>query len=510
MKWNVSVLDICLMACLSAVSCASAPSVEGLLTLDEAMAEIAGAVEACVELGTEVGLTEIDAPLPALADFLYDELLANLGVNGKLIPLARGKDMEGLDAEHQTQMSGRVDDKSAVGVGHYLGAEVMLTASFSRFRDFSQFSVRALDVRTGAVLVSSRPLIRNDDPVLAGVTAPLRNIKAAAITENALAHLNRGKDFMALLLFDDAIGEFDKALAVNARLEEALFLRGDAYRVKGNYNLAITDYTAALALNSNNGDALLGRASAYWTRKSYALSIADYTAALALDPKNINILFWRTHVYQDKGDYDRAIEGWTVLRNLENDHDYYLLKRGQAYFMKGDLRGAAWDWEEFLKNNPHYATLDYDHIGGFGIDAFRNGDYDRAIAVCDVILSVKPDDTTVLGVRAFWYEDKGDYDRAIADWTTLIRVDPGFNTAGYYNNRGLVYDKKGEYDKAIVDYTQALRLIPSSNTYNNRGNTYYNKKDYARARADWEQVLRLDPDNAGARNNLEKLRQMGY
>jgi hypothetical protein len=31
----------------------------------------------------------------------------------------------------------------AVGIGHYLGAKVMITASFDRFANFSQFSRRS-------------------------------------------------------------------------------------------------------------------------------------------------------------------------------------------------------------------------------------------------------------------------------------------------------------------------------------------------------------------------------
>jgi cytochrome c-type biogenesis protein CcmH/NrfG len=36
------------------------------------------------------------------------------------------------------------------------------------------------------------------------------------------------------------------------------------------------------------------------------------------------------------------------------------------------------------------------------------------------------------------------------------------------------------------------------------------KENYAQARADWEQVLQLNPNYAGARDNLEALRAMGY
>ena len=70
---------------------------------------------------------------------------------------------------------------------------------------------------------------------------------------------------------------------------------------------------------------------------------------------------------------------------------------------------------------------------------------------------------------------------------------------------------KGDNDRAIADYTEVLRLNPNyADAYYNRGDAYDDKGDYARARADWEKALQLDPNDADARNNLERLRSMGY
>ena len=85
------------------------------------------------------------------------------------------------------------------------------------------------------------------------------------------------------------------------------------------------------------------------------------------------------------------------------------------------------------------------------------------------------------------------------------------NDAAAYNSRGIAYYNKGDNDRAIADYNEALRLDPNyAAAYLGRGNAYYLKGDYARARADWEKALQLDPNNANARNNLERLRSMGY
>jgi tetratricopeptide (TPR) repeat protein len=65
------------------------------------------------------------------------------------------------------------------------------------------------------------------------------------------------------------------------------------------------------------------------------------------------------------------------------------------------------------------------------------------------------------------YYKKGDYDRAIADFSQAIRLDPNYAFA--YYNRGVTYKTKGDADRAIEDYTQAIRINPNhANSYINR------------------------------------------
>jgi tetratricopeptide (TPR) repeat protein len=109
--------------------------------------------------------------------------------------------------------------------------------------------------------------------------------------------------------------------------------------------------------------------------------------------------------------------------------------------------------------------------------------------------------------------DRGNYDQAITDFTEAIKMNPSYFST--YRCRGDAYYQQKDYDRAIADYTEALRLLgPGAKIfdyiYTSRGNAYWGKKDYVRARADYEKALQFDPNNTAARNNLEKLRNMGY
>ena len=256
-----------LMAAVAALaiifsSCAGSPAVSGLKSLDEAMEEAAAAIESKVARGSEIAVYKITASHDEIGDYLAEDLNDRFSMRGNLVPLARGAALRYVDTEQQFQMSGLVSDASAVGVGHFLGAKVVVTGTFDRYADFSQLRLRAISVETSALLYSYTARINNGDRILANITAPFGTIQAPRVTEDALAHLNRGKDLFAEGKLDEAIAEFDKALAINRDLAEAYYYRGNAYFNRGlvyyskkDYDRAIVDFEAALRINPNNAGA---------------------------------------------------------------------------------------------------------------------------------------------------------------------------------------------------------------------------------------------------------------
>jgi hypothetical protein len=204
-----------LLCCAAAVlaACVSAPPVTGLMSLEEAVAGAATAVEARTQSGGKIALAKIASPLAALSDFLGGELESRFNAGGKLAVLVRGVTLDQVSAEQQFQMSGLVSDESAVSIGRFLGAQAVIAGEFSRFANFSQLSIRAVDVETAQVLAAYSVKIAPNDPVLAGVTAPLGPARGGAVSEAALEHLNLGKDYLAAGIPDNylAISGLEKA-----------------------------------------------------------------------------------------------------------------------------------------------------------------------------------------------------------------------------------------------------------------------------------------------------------
>ena len=398
------------------------PAVSGLVSLDDAVAAAAAEVEATVEDGSEVVVYKITARPDEIGDFFAEELNDRFSRGKKLVLLARETALNYVDGEHEFQMSSFVSDEDAVGIGHYLGAKVVITGTFDRYAEFSQLRIRAVDVRTSALLASYTARISNDDPVLANITAPFGASPLPQVAENALDYLNRGKDLYTEGKYDKAIQEFDRALAIDSGLFEGYFYRGVAYRNKGDNDRAIADHTAAIRINPNYADAYNNRGVAYRKKGDNDQAIADYNVAIRINP------------------------------NLADAYS----NRGDAYYNKGDYDRAVVDYTEAVRINPNYVKAYYSR----GLSYANKREYDRAIADYTEAIRINPNLAHVYGNRGIAYANKGELDRAIADWNTTIRINP--NLAEAYFNRGIAYRNKGDYGRAIADWEAVLRIDPNN------------------------------------------------
>jgi len=332
----------------------SSPAIEGLVSLDEAFDAVAAELEANITAGYEVAVYKITASREEIGDFLAEDLSDRLAARKKLIPLAREAALRNADKEHQFQMSGLVSDESAVSIGHYLGAKVVITGDFLITADFSQLRVRAVDVRTSAILgASPAVLVNNNDPIVKNFMASFGIIPTPRVTENALDHLNRGKDLYMEGKLDAAIEEFGRALATDKKLVEAYYHRGASYYFKHDYNKAIADYTQAIRLNPNFADAYYNRGVVYFNKDYLDRAIEDFSQAIRLNPNGADLYYSRGYAYDDKGDYDKAIADYTQAIRLDPSYAEAYSCRGISYFNKGDLDRAIADFEAALKIDPN-------------------------------------------------------------------------------------------------------------------------------------------------------------
>jgi len=222
---------------------------------------------------------------------------------------------------------------------------------------------------------------------------------------------------------EQAIADYDQAIALQPDYAEAYNNRGIAYGAKGDLAHAIADFDQVIALDRDDAEVYNNRGIAYAAKGDFARAIADYDQAIALKPDLAEAYNNRGTAYYDKGDLGRAIIDYDRAIALKPDLAEAYSNRGTAYYDKGDLGRAIID-------------------------------YDQAIAL-------KPDYAVAYAGRGAAYGAKGDLDHAIADYDQAIALKPDYAKA--YVNRGNAYVQAGEKDKAIADFRKVLDL--SSDPY---------------------------------------------
>ena len=108
--------------------------------------------------------------------------------------------------------------------------------------------------------------------------------------------------------YQEALNEFDKALAINPKSVFAIYQRGVVYYEQGQYQTAINEFNRALDIDFNDLMKFNGRALCYYKLKKEEQSLADFDKAIAIDANyptaGIRIGYQVTNDEADDVDYE--------------------------------------------------------------------------------------------------------------------------------------------------------------------------------------------------------------
>jgi tetratricopeptide (TPR) repeat protein/predicted small secreted protein len=493
------------VAAMLLASCATVAYEGEGVSLGEAIEQSADKIAADLPEGSRVAFAAWESPSPGLSDSIMEELTGALVDRG--MEVADRQNLEYVYRELNLQMSGDVSDESAVSIGKFLGATMVVTGQLTELGGPYRYRASTVNVENATRASVTRLDVRGDAEtrrLVAALTRQKTAVKTASYGEGdkpapgtAGSFLDRGITLASQREWEMAIADFTEAIRLNPALSAAYLLRGRAAyaSVSDVYNIAENFVHVRARFSS-------GRQLSGGQTQAYDRAIADFTEALRLDGNNAVIYLNRGEAYAQKADYDQAIADFNqaIRHNLNYARAY--ISRGLAYNYKGDPDRAIADYNQAIRLDPNDVAA-YNNRGSV---YYSKGDYDRAIADFTQAIRLDPSLASAYTFRGLAYKNKGDSDQAIVEYTQAIRVDP--NYAAAYNNRGIEYADKKDYDRAIADYTQSIRLDPNdANAYNNRGNAYYNKRDYNRAIADYEAALRINPNFTNARVLLGEARR---
>jgi ATP-dependent Lon protease len=277
--------------------------------------------------------------------------------------------------------------------------------------------------------------------------------------KNELNNLNKGYKLYKLERYEDALKEFDSAIAIN---KENMF--GEAYLGKG----------ASLSLIGQRELA----EEAYDRAINKLCSGAYYNKGLLLSKAG--------RIYEAHICYERAIE-----LEPKDSKLYCELGRNLGEFDSSFAKEAINAFDQAIMLKPHYAEAYYEQ--GVVLKRFKR--YEDAIAAYDKAIKLKPDYAQAYNGKGAALYSLARYEDALKEFDRAIALDP--HDPVYFCNKGDALYKLERYEEAIKEYDKAIELKPDyAVAYQNKGTALYELKQYAEALKEYDKTIELKPDDA--------------
>ncbi|MDQ2886711.1 MAG: tetratricopeptide repeat protein [Chloroflexota bacterium] len=329
------------------------------------------------------------------------------------------------------------------------------------------------------------------------IGALLRKIgDAATFSPTLLAHLygNRGVAYRNLSAYQQAIEDFDRAIALDAAYAWAYGNRGITYRSSKNYERALADFNTAISLDNHLDWIYVARGDVQRHLGRYDRAVEDFDRAIALDPAYAQAYGSRGRVYRILGQYQQAIEDFKRAIALDPERAWFYAQQGENYRDVQQFERAIEAYNQAIALAPESFFWAY---GSRGYTYFRLRNYQRAIEDYNRATELDPTYIWGYGQRGRIYRHLRMYDKALADFNRAIELDS--SDAWAYSHRGLVYFYMGDNAHALADFKRAIELAPDYvNAYGRRGGAYLNLGDLEHARQDYTYNYTMAPRDTRA------------
>ncbi|MEV0528413.1 tetratricopeptide repeat protein [Streptomyces sp. NPDC050439] len=308
--------------------------------------------------------------------------------------------------------------------------------------------------------------------------------------ELARAHYGKGSTRAKQGDFDAAITELDRALAVDPDYRRALRLRGEYHRVLGNWGEAIRDLSRAIEFRPTDAYAWASRGAAQYSIEQDDEALADLNRAVELDPEYAWALARRARIRRHRGQHAEQMADLDLAARVSPQSAFVACERGDALRTADRPEEALADYDRAIGLNDAYASA-YASRGAALNDLGR---HEEALADLNRSLDLHPDNAWALTQRAGVHRALADHERALADVDRACALRP--DSEGLLYLRGAVLHDLRRYEEACAELDQVLGMAPDYQlALVLRGSTLRKLGRYAQASADLDRAVEAEPDD---------------
>lgn len=276
---------------------------------------------------------------------------------------------------------------------------------------------------------------------------------------------------------DDYMKRVAQAYALNPKNPRVLRIVGTLFSDRGEANKALEFYGKAIEVDPTEGFALYFRAREYRFKRQFAEAIADANALLAIPPARLNdalgfldadgivrdfhvkALLERAYIYQDSGRLDLAEKEYDAAVDAGRSAPALTARAHFLGFYVERKDDALRDLTEAVHKEPR----NHQALHALGISLARFKRFEEAFAAFDAAVTVRPDYTAGLIMRARMHRQFGRTDAAVDDLKMAVSLDRweldgirelnglmnALRHAGYWSEPGLPGGRTRDLDDAM-------------------------------------------------------------
>ena len=309
----------------------------------------------------------------------------------------------------------------------------------------------------------------------------------ALTRNNAIAHFGLGRAMLTERRYDEALGEFQKALKIDPLYHSAHECSEFALARQQRAGNSIARLERIVAANP---DGFIG---------NYHLALELIRAGKVSEA----IL----HLQRAVGLNRDATTPWRAIRSnidsgpaqAQQKHEYAEAWKmlGRAQLQTGSADAAVDAFRECLALEPDQAEI-CDELGSA---LLKQGQIDEAIEQHRKAVSLDPKYAKAFNNLGFALLRLGKVQEAIIQFQKAVELHPGYAVA--YNNLGNAFSQRGNMNEAVQAYRKAIesnRDYPEACA--NLGNALFRMNQLEPAIAQYRRAVELKPDYVKAQSNL--------
>ncbi|MBA0859413.1 hypothetical protein Goshw_006619, partial [Gossypium schwendimanii] len=246
--------------------------------------------------------------------------------------------------------------------------------------------------------------------------------------------------------YDMCIAKNEEALRIQPRFAECYGNMANAWKEKGDVDVAIRYYMIAIELRPNFADAWSNLASAYMRKRRFNEAAQCCRQALQLNPLLVDAHSNLGNLMKAQGLAQEAYSCYLEALRIQPTFAIAWSNLAGLFMDSGDLNRALQYYKEAVKLKPAFPEA-YLNLGNI----YKALAMPQEAIVCyQRAVQTRPNYPVALGNLASTYYERGQLDLAIHHYKQAIAYDQRFVEA--YNNLGNALKDVGRVDEAIQCY----------------------------------------------------------